>query len=98
MMSLLRNSIVEVSVPTETRREMMLILSEHKRKQDVSFMERLVRDLGQGEIVVRAAWTLTEIATPDLEASFRGWLGRDNALLNAVASYGIASVKANQEG
>lgn len=98
MMSLLRNSIVEVSVPTETRREMMMILSEHKRKQDVSFMERLVRDLGQGEIVVRAAWTLTEIATPDLEASFRGWLGRDNALLNAVASYGIASVKANQEG
>jgi hypothetical protein len=97
MMSLLRSSIVDVSVASETREEMMLILSELKRKQDVSFMERLVRDLGSGPLVTRAAWTLAEISTPDLEASFRGWLGRDNALLNAIASYGIASLKAKQD-
>lgn len=87
-----RELVQDADTPDNTRRELLIALSERRHADDVGLFERLVRDADSKAIKHMAAWTLVEYATNDLEATFRGMLGHDDPALSAVAGYGLAAI------
>ncbi len=87
-----RELVQDADTPENTRRELLIMLSERRHADDVGLFERLVRDADSKSIKHMAAWTLVEYATKDLEATFRGMLGHDDPALSALAGYGLAAI------
>lgn len=87
-----RELVLESTVDEGVRRTLLLELSEKKADGDKPLFERVVRESGSEALQRLAAWTLTEYATEDLEATFRGYLGNSNEAIKGIGVYGLATV------
>ncbi|MGM0557347.1 MAG: HEAT repeat domain-containing protein [Myxococcota bacterium] len=88
-----RELVMDDSVDEGVRRTLLVELSEKKDPKDKSLFERVVRESSSKPLTRVAAWTLTEYATDDLEATFRGYLGNSDEGIKAIGAYGLATVK-----
>ncbi len=76
--------------PESTRLGLLRRLGAAGNEKNVALLERVVRESeADSELAQFAAWTLTEHATDDLEATFRGYLSGDEAVLSAIGAYGL---------
>lgn len=91
--SLLREAMLDSDVPTSTRRALVVHFSEMKTESDRPRFAKIVRDAEEASLVRRAAWTLTEYDADGLEATFRGFLAKDDPILTAIGAYGLAGLK-----
>ena len=92
LFSLIRKFALSDDAPDDVRKAFLLTMAELKKDEDKPRFEKIVRETVSKELRRLAAWTLAEYATPDLEATFRGFLGRDDATLRAIGAYGLATI------
>ncbi|QDG54528.1 HEAT repeat domain-containing protein [Persicimonas caeni] len=92
MFDIYRKVVVDSDAPDNVRRMAVVALSEKRDPKDKSLFEKLVRKSDNKAIQHIAAWTLTEYATEDLEATFRGLLGHKDPAIKSIAAYGLAAV------
>lgn len=87
-----RELAAKASTPSNVRRMLLVALSEKRAPKDKALFEKLARKSSDKALRRLAAWTLTEYGSEDLEATFRGLLGSDDAAVKAIAAYGIAVI------
>ncbi|TXD36385.1 hypothetical protein FRC96_09910 [Lujinxingia vulgaris] len=76
----------------EVRAELVYQLASAGDAKNIATLESVVRLFGEEPAAIVAAWALAREGQADLEASFRGYLGRDNPLMRAIAAYGLARI------
>jgi HEAT repeat protein len=91
MYDIYRELVVKSDTPDNVRRMAVMALAEKRDDKDKSLFEKLVKSNSKA-IQRTAAWTLTAYASKDLEATFRGLLGHDDAAIKSIAAYGLATV------
>ncbi len=90
-MPVVRKVTADKKTPADTRRELVMMLAEQGAATDMSLFETIVRDEKTGDLAVISAWALANSGSPDLEASFRGYLGNKSPIIRAIATYGMTA-------
>ena len=97
MLAFYREVAMDDEAPNDARRAFLTELAERKNVEDRPRFERLVRQEDSEQLVKLSAWTLTEYASKGLEATFRGFLGKEDVGLRAIGGYGLAAIAAHSE-
>lgn len=88
--ALLREALVEPNIAERVKRNILEQLSGELGAQDATTLEQVIRGgAGTPELARQAAWSLSRLATPELEASFRGLLNNKDLAIRSAATYGL---------
>ncbi len=86
-----RKVVADRKTAADTRRDLVMMLAEKGDPTDLSLFETIVREEKSGDLAFISAWTLANSGSPDLEASFRGYLGNKSPIIRAIATYGMTA-------
>lgn len=86
-----RKVAADKKTAADTRRELVLMLAEQGDPGDLALFETIVREEKTGDLALISAWALANSGSPDLEASFRGYLGNKSPIIRAIATYGMTA-------
>lgn len=93
MFGVFRDIAFDSGAPDDIRRRCLRLLANFRTEQDRSKFEQLAREAQSLEFTKLAIWTLAEYASPNLEATFRGLVTSENAMLKALGAYGLVRIE-----
>ena len=91
MTSRFRELLVDSETPDDIRRLLVDHFAAWRQAPNTPYLGKVVRDASE-ELARRAAWALTRYIDQDLGATFRGYFEHDDKAIQAIATYGLASI------
>ncbi|RAL23651.1 hypothetical protein DL240_05690 [Lujinxingia litoralis] len=92
LLPLARELATADDIQPDVRSELIYQLAASNDPKMTATLESVVRLRPDEPAAILAAWALARRGDAELEASFRGYLTRDNPLMRAIASYGLARI------
>ncbi len=84
-----REMVISKEINEETRRALVLVLVSEVQNEDLARLDRVMREYGEEASGQIAGWTLARNASSNFEASFRGFLSRDDSVMKAISAFAL---------
>ncbi len=87
-----RQAVVDSSIHRDLRSELVHLLVAAGEEDDLARLDRVMRNFAGEPAATVAAWAIAERAGSAFEASFRGFIARDDSVAKAIAAYALIAM------